>query len=121
MVVHAVQTLANVPNPTSTTVNLGALLAPILSTGLVGIFLLMLLFKIKVMPSYVYDDAKEVWDKDREKFEKDIADLKEANTSLRTLTENQIIPALVRANQLSADYATDLADERRRRNRGKEE
>lgn len=88
-------------------------LTPIISTGVVGLFLLMLLFRIKVMPTYVYDEYKIEKDKEIARLEKENDDLKEANSALRTLTEQQIIPALVRANQLSADYAQDLAAERR--------
>lgn len=88
-------------------------LAPILSTGVVGLFLLMLLFRIKIMPTYVHDDWKTEKEKEIARLEKESDDLKEANSALRTLTEQQIIPALVRANQLSADYAQDLAAERR--------
>lgn len=88
-------------------------LTPIISTGVVGLFLLMLLFRIKVMPTYVYDEYKVEKDKEIARLEKENDDLKEANSALRTLTEQQIIPALVRANQLSADYAQDLAAERR--------
>lgn len=95
-------------------------LAPILSTGVVGLFLLMLLFRIKIMPTYVHDDYKVEKDKEIERLEKESTELKEANSALRTLTEQQIIPALVRANQLSADYAQDLASERRGR-RGRQD
>ena len=90
-------------------------LAPIFSTGIVGVFLLMLLFRIKIMPTYVYDDYKAEREREIAGKDKEIADLKESNAALRTLTEQQIIPALVRANQLSADYAADLSAERRRR------
>jgi len=82
----------------------------ILNTGLVGIGLVCLVLKKFIVPAWAL----------REK-EKECDELKAANASLRTLTEQQIIPALVRANQLSADYAQDLADERRRRHRGEQE
>jgi hypothetical protein len=88
-------------------------LAPILSTGIVGLLFLMLLFRVKIMPTYVYDDYKVEKEKEIARLDKENDDLKEANSALRTLTEQQIIPALVRANQLSADYAQDLAAERR--------
>lgn len=88
-------------------------LTPIFSTGIVGLFLLMLLLRFKVMPTYVYDEYKGEKDKEIARLEKENGELKEANAALRTLTEQQIIPALVRANQLSADYAQDLAAERR--------
>lgn len=94
------------------------LLAPIVSTGIVGVLFIMVLFRIKIMPTYVYDDAMEQKDKEIARLEKDNGELKESNQALRTLTEQQIIPALVRANQLSADYASDLAAERRRHGSG---
>lgn len=89
------------------------LLAPILGTGIVGVMFIMVILRFKIMPTYVYDDAKVEWDRERARLEQENAELKDANQALRTLTEQQIIPALVRSNQLSADYAADLAAERR--------
>jgi hypothetical protein len=89
--------------------------SPILGTGLVGVMFLMVIFRIKIMPTYVYDEAKKEWERERIRLEEENSDLKQSNQALRTMTEGQIIPALVRSNQLSADYAADLAAERRAR------
>lgn len=97
------------------TIDVLKIVSPILGTGLVGVMFLMVIFRVKIMPTYVYDDAKKEWDRERGRLENENEELKEANQVLRTLTEQQIIPALVRSNQLSADYAADLAAERRGR------
>ena len=83
--------------------------------GIIGVILVLVLIRKFLVPEWTLKDAEtrhvtEIAAKDAE-----IKELKESNTALRTLTEQQIIPALVRANQLSADYAADLAAERRRR------
>ena len=59
-------------------------IGPIAGTGMVGVFLLMTILRIKIMPTYVYDDAKSEWDRQRLALEKDVDELKatlrEANT-----------------------------------------
>ncbi len=84
-------------------------LAPIVSTGVVGIFLLMLLFRIKIMPTYVYDEAKADWERERQ--EKDEA-LEIANRALQAGNKvyvEQVIPTLTRA----LDAERELLDLRR--------
>lgn len=87
----------------------------IVQFGVIGLMLVMLLLRKYVVPEWVLKQAEERHDKEIAAKDIEIKELKESNSALRTLTEQQIIPALVRANQLSADYAADLAAERRRR------
>ena len=87
----------------------------IIQFGVIGLMLIMLLLRKFVVPEWTLRDAEARHDKEIAAKDVEIKELKESNSALRTLTEQQIIPALVRANQLSADYAADLAAERRRR------
>lgn len=87
----------------------------ILQFGFIGVVLLCILLRKFLVPEWVLKDAETRHDKEIAAKDVEIKELKESNSALRTLTEQQIIPALVRANQLSADYAADLAAERRRR------
>ena len=48
-------------------------LGPILSTGLVGVILTMILLRVKIMPTYVYDEAKAEWQRERSDLQADIA------------------------------------------------
>lgn len=70
--------------------------APILSTGLVGIVLLMILFRVKIMPVYVFDNAKIEWERERDNLLLDIAELKVALKDANTVYTTQVIPTLTR-------------------------
>jgi hypothetical protein len=89
---------------------------PFLNFGIIGILVVMLVSKRWVVPKYTLDDLmvahqRELAVKDAliEGYRADIAELKEINNQLQNLTREQMIPALVRANQLSADYVAELA------------
>lgn len=86
-----------------------------IDVGLIGVVLVCILTQKFLVPDWVLKRADAEHAKEIEAYQADIKELKESNAALRTLTEQQIIPALVRSNQLSADYAQDLAAERRRR------
>jgi hypothetical protein len=71
-------------------------LGPILSTGMVGVILLMILFRIRIMPTYVHDDAKVEWLRERSDLQADIADLKATLKDANTVYTQQVIPVLTR-------------------------
>jgi hypothetical protein len=71
-------------------------LAPILSTGLVGVILLMILFRIKIMPVYVFDNAKIEWERERDNLLQDKVELKLALKEANSIYITQVIPTLTR-------------------------
>lgn len=94
------------------------LIAPILSTGVVGAFLLMLLFRIKIMPTYVYDQAQASWDEQSARLHADIVELKTALREANDVYTQQVIPTLTRvldAERELVDLRRDEQAERRRR------
>lgn len=89
---------------------------PFVNFGVIGVLVVMLVSKRWVVPKYTLDDLKDaharelvVKDAIIEGQAADIKELKAANADLQDLTREQVIPALVRANQLSADYVAELA------------
>lgn len=97
--------------------DVAALLAPILSTGVVGTVLLMILFKVKLMPSWVYDDALKAWTSERTRLEADNAELKAALKDANRVYTEQVIPTLTRvldAERELVDLRREEAVERRR-------
>lgn len=104
---------------------------PILSTGAVGLFLLMILFRIKIMPTYVHEDAKKEWERERAALEQrhaverehdqaDIAALKKAVQEGNDVYTQQVIPLLTRLLDSEKELVELRRDEARRRNRGQE-
>ena len=71
-------------------------LAPILSTGMVGVILLMILFRVKIMPVYVFDNAKIEWERERDNLILDKAELKLALKEANAIYTTQVIPTLTR-------------------------
>ena len=91
---------------------------PILGTGLVGVFFLMIVLRIKIVPSYVYDEAKTVWERERLALEQDNAELKAALREANSVYTGQVIPTLTRvldAEHELLDLRREEAAERRRR------
>lgn len=84
-------------------------LAPILSTGLVGVILLMILFRIKIMPVYVFDNAKIEWERERDNLILDITELKSTIKDANSIYTTQVIPTLTRV----LDAERELVDLRR--------
>jgi uncharacterized protein YecE (DUF72 family) len=106
-------------------------IAPILSTGVVGVILLMILFRYKIQPTYVLEDAKKEWERERAAIEvrhaeerrHDQEDVVELKRSLREGTEvytHQLIPLLTRLLDSERELVELRREEARRRNRGDE-
>lgn len=114
---------------------------PVLGTGLIGSLFIMLIFRIKIMPTYVHDDALQDWTDERERLEKERTDERERTTAERSRMEaenaelklalkdankvytEQVIPTLTRvldAERELVDLRRDEAAERRRRGRPEE-
>lgn len=103
---------------TSTGIDVASLIAPILSTGVVGIILVMILFRIKIMPSYVYDEMVMAKDREIARLEVDKAELKEGLKDTQAVYTEQVIPTLTRvldAERELVDLRREEAIERRRR------
>lgn len=101
-----------------TTPNL-TLITNIIQYGLIGLLLVAILTKKFVVPRWTYDEGLSqkdvvIAEKDRIIADKDddIRELKESLNALQALTREQMIPALVRANQLSAEYVAEIAQGR---------
>lgn len=93
-------------------------LGPILGTGLVGALFLMVLFRIKIMPTYVYDQGKTAWDLERTRLIDEVDDLKLVVKEGNKVYTEQVIPTLTRvldAERELVDLRRDEAAERRRR------
>lgn len=87
-----------------------------LQFGLLGLIFACVVAKKFLVPEWTLRQTQE--NKDQElklkderiaALESDKDELKESLASLQALTRDQIIPALVRSNQLSADYVSELA------------
>lgn len=94
------------------------IIGPILGTGLVGALFLMVLFRIKIMPTYVFDQAKTQWDEERGRLTAENADLKQGLKDANKVYTEQVIPTLTRvldAERELVDLRRDEASERRRR------
>lgn len=92
-----------------------------LQFGLLGLIFAMVLVKKFLVPEWTlksqqdaHEAALAAKDERISSLEADKAELKESLAQLQGLTRDQIIPALVRSNQLSADYVQELANQKRR-------
>ena len=95
-------------------------IGPIAGSGIVGIFLLLVIFRIKIMPTYVYDDAKAEWERERAEKDKDIEELKQSLREANAVYTTQVIPTLTRvldAERELVDLRRDEAVATRRRRR----
>lgn len=101
---------------------------PIAGTGIVGVFLLLVILRIKIMPTYVFDDAKKEWERERasidadharerDGLEKDVEELKSALREANVVYTTQVIPTLTRA----LDAERELVDLRREEQRDREQ
>lgn len=100
----------------SSSINFGNLIGPILSTGMVGIVLLMLIFEIGLVTKKSLERLEgsvkmELEQKDEiiRGKDADIVELKAANADLQRLTGEKMIPALVQATEVSRAYVSELA------------
>lgn len=126
--------LAQSPEPAPTAdptsgLDLAALLGPIIGTGVGGVLFLMVIFKIKVMPTYVYDKAvldheKELARRDAEhaaevtRLEAEKTELKDSLKDAQSVYTQQVIPTLTRvldSERELVELRRDEAAERRRR------
>lgn len=90
----------------------------IASTGIVGVVLLMILFRVKIMPTYVYDEQKAEWERLRAEKDKTIDDLKNAIKDANSVYTEQVIPTLTRtldAERELIELRRDEREDRRRR------
>lgn len=93
------------------------ILLPFINFGLIAVLLIMAVKKVGFVPKWTLDDLKEAHERELKVKDQviagkdaDLRELKEANSALQMLTREQVIPALVRSNQLSADYVQQLAE-----------
>ena len=94
-------------------------IAPIASTGIVGIFFLMILFRVKIMPTYVADEQKTAWERERADKDKQIEELKASVREANTIYTQQVIPTLTRALDAERELVELRREEREdRRRRG---
>lgn len=93
-------------------------IAPIISTGMVGIFLLMVLFRFKIMPTYVHEDAKREWERERTALEADKAELKRAVTEAQSVYTEKVIPTLTRILDNEQELVAIRRAEQARRQQG---
>lgn len=82
---------------------------PIAGTGMVGIFLLLVILRIKIMPTYVYDEAKADWERERQEMKESLEDARRALQDGNKVYTEQVIPTLTRA----LDAERELLDLRR--------
>jgi hypothetical protein len=92
-------------------------LAPILSTGIVGVMFLMVLFRIKIMPTYVHEDAKKEWERERTDKDATIAELKRSVTDANKVYTEQVIPTLTRILDNEQELVAIRRSEQQRRER----
>lgn len=92
-----------------------------LQFGLLGLIFVMIVAKKFLVPEWTLNQLSDAHilalgakDERIASLEADKVELKENLAQLQALTRDQIIPALVRANQLSADYVNELAGQKRR-------
>lgn len=102
------------------------LLAPILSTGIVGVILVMLIFEVgfitkksadreRAAQQLAHENETKAKDDQINQLKADVAELKAANGGLQVLTQEKMIPALVQATEVSRAYVTELARRNDRR------
>lgn len=129
--------LASVAPADTGGVNLGNLLGPILSTGVVGVVLLMLLFEVGFITKKSHEREVSALESSHqaelkaredqiETLKNDVSDLKIANGTLATLVQEKMIPAIVQSTEVGKAYVAELArrnehdeNERWRRGRGR--
>lgn len=91
---------------------------PILSTGIVGVFLLMILFRYKIMPIYVYDDAKSEWERERSNLQADIVELKAQSKEANALYVTTVVPVMTRVADAQHELLELRRDQERRNGTG---
>lgn len=95
----------------------GVSVSQILSTGMVGVFLLMLIFRIKIQQTYICEEKEKAWERERAELKGDNAELKATVVEAQKVYVEQVIPTLTRV----LDSERELVELRKaedRRNRG---
>lgn len=72
-------------------------LGALAGTGIVGVILCMVIMRWKLMPTYVYDEAKAAWDEERARYESDAAEYKSALAAAHDVYIREVVPTLTRA------------------------
>lgn len=90
-------------------------LGPIVSTGIVGVILLMVIFRIKIMPTYVFDEAKVEWERERDRMQADIDDLKASLKESNLVYTREVIPTLTRVLENERELVEIRREQARRR------
>lgn len=69
----------------------------IAGTGLVGVIFLMVIFRVKIMPTYVYDEAKEDWERERLELRQSLDAAEKSLRDGQQVLISEVTPALTRA------------------------
>lgn len=84
--------------------------------GLLAVFVILLLSRKYITPTYTLTDLKEHYERELAGKDDiiaatraDVAELKKTVADLQALTSEKMIPALVQSNTLSAAYVNELA------------
>lgn len=95
-------------------------LTQFLQFGLLGAIFVCIILKKFIVPEWTltqlqqqHDSELKLKDDQLVSLKSDKQELKESLDALQELTRTEIIPALVRANQLSQEYVAELAGRRR--------
>lgn len=73
------------------------LFGPLASTGLVGIFFLMIVLRVRIMPTYVHDDAKKEWERERAELRAALDEAEDALREGQKILLEKVTPALTLA------------------------
>jgi predicted XRE-type DNA-binding protein len=112
--------LAAIPAAAAAVSTGGVDLTQFLQFGLLGLIFVCIILKKFIVPEWSLRQLEDqhlsemkLKDEQVTSLKADKQELKEALDALQELTRTEIIPALVRANQLSQEYVAELAGRRR--------
>lgn len=110
-----------VPTPTGSADQTlsGIVISTLTGAGSVGVFLLMVLFRFKIMPTYVYDQAKVDWERERDAMQKNIDELKDTLKDANAVYTSQVIPTLTRVLDAERELVDLRRDEQAARRQGR--
>ena len=110
---------ASTPSPDQTIS--GIVITTLTGAGSVGVFLLMVIFRFKIMPTYVHDEARASWDREREGLERSVEELKGALKDANAVYTSQVIPTLTRVLDAERELVDLRRDEQSARRAGRGE
>lgn len=96
------------------------LIGPIAGTGIVGVVLLMVILRFKLMPAYVYDDAKKDWERERAELKADVDALKAGLAEQNEYMRTQVVPTMTRVLDAERELVDLRREEQADRRRSKE-